>query len=56
MLHHFYYTMLFLILFRLQELCIILLNKLNTHEKFMWHLTKNMNEGAIDANKIKFQG
>ena len=50
------YTMSFLILFRLQELCIILLNKLNTREKFIWHLTKNMDGVAINANKIELQG
>ena len=33
-----------------------LLDKLNTCDKFMWHLMKNMDKGAIDANRIKFQG
>ena len=25
-------------------------------DKFMWHLTENMDEGAIDANKIQLEG
>ena len=25
-------------------------------DKFMWHLTENMDEGVIDANKIQLEG
>ena len=25
-------------------------------DKFMWHLTENMDEEAIDANKIQLEG
>ena len=31
---------------------IILSDKLNTHDKFMWHLTENMDGKAIDTNRI----
>jgi len=31
------------------------LNKLNTRDKFMWFLTKNMNRRVVDANRIKLQ-
>lgn len=37
-------------IFKLQKWCgIILLDKLNTHRKFMWHLAENVNEGAVRA-------
>ena len=32
-----------------------LLDKINMRDKFMWHLTENMNGMAIDANGIEFQ-
>ena len=40
----------------LKKCCgIILLDKLNTNDKFMWHLTENIDGGVIDANIIEFQ-
>ena len=35
---------------------IILLNKLNTHDKFMSHFFANKDGNAIDANRIELQG
>lgn len=46
------YAMSFLI-FEATKLCvIILLNKLNSHDKFMLHLTKNTDKKATNINKI----
>ena len=32
---------------------LILLDKLNTHDKFMWHITENMDGEVVDANRIE---
>ena len=32
------------------------LAKLNTHDKLIWHLAKNMYGGIVDANRTEFQG
>ena len=35
---------------------IILLDKLNMCNKFMWYITENMDKETIDANIIELQG
>ena len=32
------------------------MDELNTHDKFIWHLMKNMDKGTFDTNGIKFRG
>lgn len=54
MLHNFYYVTLFLSIYRFFSLLkfrdIILLNM---HDKFMWHLMKNIDEEVADTNIIE---
>ena len=43
--------------FRLQKWYdIILLDKLNKHDKFMWFLMENIDGWVANTNRIEFQG